>query len=459
MTKRIEKDSLGEIEVDANVYWGAQTQRSLQFFNIGLEKMHPLIIESLAIIKKCAALSNYELNNLAHEKTDIIANVADAIIQGDLRDQFPLSIWQTGSGTQTNMNMNEVIANRSIQILGGQLGSKDPIHPNDDVNKGQSSNDVFPTAMNIATTLAAHRYLIPALEKLINILEQKQQEFKDIIKIGRTHLQDATPITLGQEFSGYNAQIKRVLQYLVDSIDNIAYLAQGGTAVGTGINTHPNFAELFAHKITKELGYTFYSANNKFAALASHDDLIQFSGTLNVIAVAINKIANDIRLLSCGPRSGLAELIIPANEPGSSIMPGKVNPTQIEAITMVCTQVIGQHQATTIAGMNGHLELNAYKPVIIHNILNSITLLSDGINSLVDHCIAGIQPNTSRIDELLNNSLMLVTALNQHIGYDNAAKLAKYAYQNNLTLIEANQQLKLLEESKIKELLSPKNMI
>ena len=459
MKFRKESDTMGEIEVEESKYWGAQTQRSLKYFKIGTQKMPESVIKALAIIKKCSAIVNKNLKLLDATKADAIINVATEIINGKYADQFPLSIWQTGSGTQTNMNINEVISNVAIEKLGGVVGSKNPIHPNDDVNKGQSSNDVFPTAMNIATILATHQQLLPSLIKLQKCLQTKSQEFKDIIKIGRTHMQDATPLTLGQEFSGYEAQISRDITYVKDALQSIYNLAQGGTAVGTGINCHKDFPVLFASEVSKHTNMPFVSSPNKFASLASHDDLIHFSGVLNTIAVSLNKIANDIRLLSCGPRAGIFELIIPANEPGSSIMPGKTNPTQIEATTMVCCQVMGNHLAISLGGMNGHLELNVYKPLIIHNILDSITLLSDAMNSLVDNCLIDTIANKDNINKLMSNSLMLVTALNKHIGYDNSAKLAKYAYSKNISLKEANAELKLIDENKFDDLLNPKDMV
>jgi fumarate hydratase class II len=459
MKFRKETDTMGAIEVDASKYWGAQTQRSLKYFKIGSEKMPSLVVESLAIIKKCTAKVNKDLGLLEGKKADIIISVAQDIVDGKLRDQFPLSIWQTGSGTQTNMNMNEVISNRAIELMGGEMGSKNPIHPNDDVNKGQSSNDVFPTAMNIATALATKQKLLPSLAKLKKALDDKVKEFNDIIKIGRTHMQDATPLTLGQEFSGYSAQISRDISYIELALDSVYALAQGGTAVGTGINCHEKFPDKFAEEVSKHTNLPFRSAPNKFAALASHDDLVNFSGALNTLAVSLNKIANDIRLLSCGPRAGIFELIIPANEPGSSIMPGKTNPTQIEALTMVCCHVMGNHFAVTLGGMNGHLQLNVYKPMIIHNILNSVDLLADAMDSFVDHCLVDTVANKDNIQKLMSNSLMLVTALNKHIGYDNAAKLAKHAYAKNISLKEANKELGFVPEDKFDSLLDPKEMI
>jgi fumarate hydratase class II len=460
MTKiRIETDTMGEMEVPSEKYWGAQTQRSLKYFNIGDQKMPKVLIKSLAIVKLCAADVNNKLGLLDNTKTTEIKKVAQDIVDDKLSDNFPLSIWQTGSGTQTNMNVNEVISNKAIENLGGIVGSKKPIHPNDDVNMGQSSNDVFPTAMNIATVLATVEKLLPALDNIKKSLHNKEQEFKDIIKIGRTHMQDATPLTLGQEFSGYVAQVQRCEAMIKQSLEQIFFLAQGGTAVGTGINTHKEFATKFASAVADYTNLPFESAPNKFASLASHDDLVNFSGSLNALAVALNKIANDVRLMACGPRAGIGELSLPENEPGSSIMPGKVNPTQVEALTMVCCQVMGNNFAVSLGGMNGHLELNVYKPLIIHNILQSIDLLSDAMNSFVEHCLDGIVPNTARINDLMQNSLMLVTALNKHIGYDNAAKIAKHAHKNNLTLKQSALELKLVSAQDFDAWVQPKAMV
>ncbi|MGV3278089.1 class II fumarate hydratase [Rickettsiales bacterium LUAb2] len=456
---RIETDTMGEIKVRNEKYWGAQTERSFTNFKIGTEKMPETLIESLAIVKMCAALANKDLKLIEADKADIIVEVAKEVIANKLEGNFPLAVWQTGSGTQTNMNMNEVISNRAIEKLGGVLGSKNPIHPNDDVNKGQSSNDSFPTAMNISIVLATTRLLFPALKRFKAELDKKVNQFKDIIKIGRTHMQDATPLTLGQEFSGYAAQIDNAINYITESLSHVYSLAQGGTAVGTGINTSKEFPSKFADEVAKYTKLPFITASNKFAALASHDDLVNFSGSLNTLAVALNKIANDIRLLSCGPRAGIFELIIPANEPGSSIMPGKTNPTQVEALTMVCCQVMGNHTAVTIGGMNGHLELNVYKPLIVHNILNSIRLLSDAMESFIDHCLINTVANESKIKELMEKSLMLVTALNKHIGYDKAAKIAKYAYEKEITLKEAATTLGFVDQEDFDKLVDPKTMI
>lgn len=456
---RVETDTMGEINVEGDKYWGAQTQRSYQNFNIGNNKMPEIVIESLAIVKRSAAIVNHKLNLIDEKKKNAIVEVADEIINKDLKDHFPLSVWQTGSGTQTNMNVNEVISNRAIEKLGGIIGSKNPIHPNDDVNKGQSSNDSFPSAMNISTALLTSSKLLPSIKKLIQVLEQKSEEFKDIIKIGRTHMQDATPLTLGQEFSGYLYLIKAAYNNIEKSLSNVYFLAQGGTAVGTGLNTTKEFAQKFAEEVASYTGLPFKSAENKFAAISSHDDLLEFSGSLNTLASSLNKIANDIRILSCGPRAGLSELIIPANEPGSSIMPGKTNPTQIEALTMVCCQVMGNHFAATLGGMNGQLELNAYKPLIIHNVIQSITLLYGAIDSFINHCLKDIKANEDRIESLMQQSLMLVTALNKHIGYDKAAKIAKHAYNNNTTLKQASLDLGLVSAEDFDAWVDPKKMV
>ena len=456
---RIETDSIGEIKVDSSKYWGAQTERSLENFKIGTEKMPKTLIKALAILKKSAALVNLKNNKLEQEKAEAIIKAADEIIAGSLADNFPLVVWQTGSGTQSNMNINEVISNRAIEILGGELGSKDPVHPNDHVNMGQSSNDTFPTAMHIAAALDINENLLPALEKLHASLLEKQNKFKDIIKIGRTHLQDATPLTLGQEFSGYATQIKYSIARVKNTLPNIYQLAQGGTAVGTGLNSYAAFAEEFAEQVQKLTNLPFITAENKFEALAAHDAIVETSGALNNIAVSLMKIANDIRLLGSGPRSGLGEISLPANEPGSSIMPGKVNPTQCEALTMVCSQVMGNHTTISIAGSNGHFELNVFKPVMIYNLLQSINLIADGVNSFNDKAVIGITANEGNIKELMEKSLMLVTALNPHIGYDNAAKIAKYAHEKSLTLKQAALELSLLTESEFDSYIKPHEMI
>ncbi len=456
---RNESDSLGVIEVPANRYWGAQTQRSLQNFKIGGEKMPDPLIRALGIQKKAAALSNMNLGMLDKKIGEAIVKAADEIIDGTLIEEFPLVVWQTGSGTQSNMNANEVISNRAIEILGGERGSKSPVHPNDHVNMGQSSNDTFPSAMHIAAMEEIHHELIPALENLCDALNKKAKEYTKIVKIGRTHLQDATPITLGQEFSGYATQVKYGIERIKSCLPRLRQLAQGGTAVGTGINSKAGFAEEFAKYVSDITGLEFITAENKFEALASHDAMVETSGAINVIATSLMKIANDIRLLGSGPRCGIGEISLPANEPGSSIMPGKVNPTQCEALTMVCAQVMGNHISVTVAGSNGHFELNVFKPVIIYNVLQSIKLISDGVNSFTKNCITGIKANEERINKLLNESLMLVTALNPHIGYDNAAKIAKKAHYDGSTLKEAGLALGLLTEEQFTNWINPLDMI
>lgn len=460
MTKyRVETDSFGAINVPEDCYWGAQTERSIENFKIGTEKMPLALVKAIAIIKRCAAITNVDLGLLHKAKGDLIIAAAEEIIRGKHDNQFPLLVWQTGSGTQTNMNVNEVISNLAVEKAGGKRGSKDPIHPNDHVNMGQSSNDVFPTAMHISVMLEAHKNLLPALEHLHKSLDSKTKEFADIIKIGRTHLQDATPLTLGNEFSAYAMQIKLGIERIKDSLKRVAYLAQGGTAVGTGINCAKGFDSNFAKEVSIYTGIEFEPAPNKFEALASNDTMVEFSGMLNVIAVSLMKIANDIRLLASGPRCGIGEITLPALEPGSSIMPGKVNPTQCEAITMLCAEVMGNHTAVTIGGSNGHLELNVFKPMIIFNVLRSLNLIASGTVNFADKCIAGIMPNRERITELANNSLMLVTALNPHIGYDNAAKIAKKAYEENLTLKEATVKLGLLSAEEYDKLVKIESMI
>ncbi len=434
---RIESDSFGPLRVPADKYWGAQTQRSLDNFKIGTERLPRPLIRALGIVKRCAALSNIALDNLDETIGAAIAAAAQEMIEGKLDDNFPLVVWQTGSGTQSNMNANEVIANLASERLGGTLGSKTPVHPNDHCNRSQSSNDTFPTAMHIATVEQLHHALIPALEHLHRALLEKSQLWNGIIKVGRTHLQDATPLTLGQEFSGYTTQVKLGIDRVHDCLKRLYPLAQGGTAVGTGVNSRPGFGERFAEEVAKYTKLPFISAPNKFEAMASHDAMVEISGVLNTIAVSLNKIANDIRLLSSGPRSGIGELALPENEPGSSIMPGKVNPTQCEALTMVCAQVIGNHTTVTFAGAQGHLELNVFKPVIAYNVLQSIRLIADAARSFTDHCIVGIEPNIARISELMEESLMLVTALVPHIGYDKAAKIATSALKHHSTLREA----------------------
>ena len=459
MDYRIETDTMGEVKVPADKYWGAQTQRSKENFKIGGETFPREIIRALGILKKAAALTNNKLGMLPDDKKDLIVQAADEVIEGKLDDHFPLVVWQTGSGTQTNMNTNEVISNRAIEIAGGVMGSKKPIHPNDDVNKAQSSNDTFPTAMHIAAVEETHRRLIPMITKLRDTLKQKSDEFADIIKNGRTHLMDATPLTLGQEFSGYVQKLTNGLARIDAALPRLSELALGGTAVGTGLNTHKDFAETAAAKISELTGLKFTSAPNKFEALAAHDAIVEFSGVLNVIAGSLFKIANDIRWMGSGPRSGIGELYLPANEPGSSIMPGKVNPTQAEAMTMVCTQVMGNHTTITFAGASGNFELNVYKPVMIYNLLQSIRLLADASSSFSDHMVAGIVPNKERIKQLVDNSLMLVTALNPYVGYDNAAKIAKKAFKDNQTLKEAALELGILTEEQFDEYVRPEKMI
>ncbi|KYG63042.1 class II fumarate hydratase [Bdellovibrio bacteriovorus] len=455
---RIEKDTMGEVQVPADKFWGAQTQRSTQNFRIGGDRFPREMIRALGILKKCAAQTNQKLNLLDAKKTDVIVKAADEVIAGKLDAHFPLVVWQTGSGTQTNMNANEVIANRAMDMMGVKLPSKE-IHPNDDVNKGQSSNDTFPTAMHIAVAEQVHHRLLPMMEKLHKALEKKQNEFKDIVKIGRTHLMDATPLTLGQEFSGYVTQMKHSIQRVKNTLPHLHELALGGTAVGTGLNTHPQFAVEAAKAIAVETKIPFVSAENKFEALAAHDALVEVSGALNSVAVSLMKIANDIRLLGSGPRCGIGELHLPENEPGSSIMPGKVNPTQSEAMTMVCAQVMGNHVAVSIGGATGHFELNVFKPLIVFNVLNSVRLLADACESFTDHCVVGIEANTKQIQKHLEHSLMLVTALNPHIGYDNAAKIAKTAHKNGTTLREEAINLGLLSGEEFDKIVQPKEMV
>ena len=452
---RIESDSMGTIEVPADHRWGAQTQRSLLHFAIGRDVMPREMIRAIGILKKAAALTNRELGKLPAEKADAIVKAADEVIDGTLDPDFPLRIWQTGSGTQTNMNANEVIAHRATEIAGAAAGR---IHPNDDVNMSQSSNDTFPTAMNIAAVEEIHGSLVPAVRKLRDALDAKAKEFDGIVKIGRTHLMDAVPLTLGQEFSGYVSQLDDDLKRIDAVMPSLHELALGGTAVGTGLNTHPRFAELGAKKIAELTGLPFVSAPNKFAALASHDGLVMASGTLRTLAVSLIKIANDIRWLGSGPRAGLGELLLPANEPGSSIMPGKVNPTQSEAMTMVCVQVMGNDTAIAIAGSMGNFELNVFKPLIIHNFLHSVRLLSGACTMFTIHCVEGIEPNRTQIGLHLRNSLMLVTALNPKIGYDKAAKVAKKAYQEEISLREAAVGLGYLTGEEFDAIVKPEEM-
>ncbi|MEL6624247.1 MAG: class II fumarate hydratase [Bacteroidota bacterium] len=459
MQYRIEKDTMGEVQVPADKYWGAQTQRSLQNFKIGHQKMPIEVIRGFAFLKKAAALTNAELTDFPQDKADAIAAVCDEILAGKLDDHFPLVVWQTGSGTQSNMNTNEVIANRAIEMLGGTIGSKRPIHPNDDVNKSQSSNDTFPTAMHIAAYEKIVNHTLPKVQQLHDTLAAKSDAFQKVVKIGRTHLMDATPLTLGQEFSGYAAQLKRGMEAVQDSLHHLQELALGGTAVGTGLNTPEGYAETVAGKIAELTGHPFITAENKFEALSAHDAIVEASGALKRLAVSLMNIGNNIRLLSSGPRCGIGEITIPANEPGSSIMPGKVNPTQAEALTMVCAQVIGNDTAVSVAGTHGHFQLNVFKPVMIYNLLMSAQILGDACTSFNDNCAVGIQPNESRIKSHLNNSLMLVTALNTHIGYDKAAKIAKTAYEEGTTLKEAALKLEFLTEEEFDQIVVPEKMI
>lgn len=456
---RKESDSIGEIEVDENFYWGSQTQRSINNFKIADQKMPKEVIKALAILKRSAAIVNSKIGVLELKISNEIVSAADRVINGEFSNNFPLVVWQTGSGTQTNMNMNEVLASIANEKLTGKKGGKSPVHPNDHVNMGQSSNDSFPTAMHIATVITTYEKLIPALNKLHTSLNNKVKNWQKIVKIGRTHLQDATPITLGQEFSGYAAQIQYSLERIEQSLIRVHYLAQGGTAVGTGINCPEGFAEKFADEVARYTSYKFKTSPNKFESLACNDALVEFSGSLNTLAVSMMKIANDIRLLGSGPRSGIGELNLPANEPGSSIMPGKINPTQCEAMSMVSAQVMGNHVAVTIGGSNGHLELNVFKPLIIQNIIHSINLLSDAIVSFVDHCIDGMEPNLERIKNLMDQSLMLVTALNPYIGYDKAAAIAKKAYKDGTSLKTAALELKLISEQDFDKFVVPENMV
>ncbi|MEK0085850.1 class II fumarate hydratase [Benzoatithermus flavus] len=456
---RVETDTFGPIEVEAHRYWGAQTQRSLQNFKIGGERMPAPLVRALGIVKLAAARVNVRLGVLDAKLGDAIARAAQEVMDGKLTDEFPLVVWQTGSGTQTNMNANEVIASRANELLGGQRGGKSPVHPNDHVNRGQSSNDTFPTAMHIAAAEQTVRELIPALEHLHAALLKKSQEFESIIKIGRTHLQDATPLTLGQEFSGYATQVAYGIERVKAALPRVYYLAQGGTAVGTGLNAKKGFAEAFAAEVAQITGLPFVTAPNKFEALASHDAMVELSGALNVLAASLMKIANDIRLLGSGPRCGLGELKLPENEPGSSIMPGKVNPTQSEALTMVCCQVMGNHVTVTVGGSQGHFELNVFKPVIIYNVLQSIRLIADGCRSFTDNCVVGIEADRERITKLMNESLMLVTALNPKIGYDNAARVAKKAHKEGTTLKQAAMELGLLTAEEFDQWVRPEKML
>jgi fumarate hydratase class II len=454
---RIESDSMGDIEVASDKYWGAQTERSLHHFNIGFDVMPREMIRALGILKKAAAIVNFELGKLPEDKKDLIIRAADEVVEGKLDEHFPLRVWQTGSGTQTNMNANEVISNRAIEMAGGEMGSKTPVHPNDDVNKSQSSNDTFPTAMYIA---AAERLnaLIPRVQEVHDAIDAKAKQYKDVVKIGRTHLQDATPLTVGQEFGGWASLVERDVERLKMVMGGLLDLAIGGTAVGTGLNAHPEFAERASAKIAELTGLPFKAHPDKFAALSAHDEIVFASGALKTLGGSLMKIANDIRWLASGPRCGIGELILPENEPGSSIMPGKVNPTQSEAITMVAVQVFGNDAAIGFAGSQGNFELNVFKPVMIHNFLHSVRLLHDACHGFVEFCINGIELNTEQIDEYVKDSLMLVTALNQHIGYDNAAKIAKYAHKKSINLREAAVELELLTAEKFDELVKPEEM-
>ena len=458
MKYRIEFDSIGKIKVPGDKYWGASTQRSNKYFNIGDFLVRPIVIRSIAIIKKAAAIVNAKNRDLDVKLSRYIIKASEEVIKGKHDKHFPLKVWQTGSGTQTNMNVNEVIANRAIEMLGGKMGTKKPVHPNDHVNKSQSTNDVFPTAMHISIAIKAREKLLPSLKLLEKELAKKSKEFKNIVKIGRTHLQDATPLTLGQEFSGYQSQLKKCIIRIENALKEIYYLAQGGTAVGTGLNTRKNFDKKVIKEISKITKLPFKPASNKFAALAAHDEIVNFSGTLNTAAVCLMKIANDIRFLGSGPRAGYGELILPSNEPGSSIMPGKVNPTQTEAVTMVCVKVIGNHNGITMAGSHGHFELNVFKPLIIHNILQSIEIMSDSAKTFCMYCVKGIKADKKRIKNLLDNSLMLVTALTPKIGYDKAAQIAKLAYKNGTTLKEEIIKAQLLNEKEYDKIMSPIKM-
>ena len=459
MKTRKEYDAIGIIKVPVDKYWGASTERSKKYFNIGKILIDESIIKSIAIIKKSAAIVHLKNKQIEKKIAISIIKASSEVISGKLINNFPLKVWQTGSGTQSNMNVNEVIANRAIEILGGKKGTKKPVHPNDHVNKSQSTNDVFPTAMHIAIAIKTKNELIPNLEILNYYLKIKVKEFKKIIKIGRTHLQDATPLSLGQEFSGYQSQLEASISRIKESLNEIFYLAQGGTAVGTGINTKKNFDKKIINEIKKLTKLPFKPAKNKFAALASHDPIVNFSGTLNTAAVTLMKIANDIRFLGSGPRAGYGELILPENEAGSSIMPGKINPTQCEAVTMVCAKIIGNHNGITMAGSHGHFELNVFKPLIAHNILQSIEILSDSTKNFAVYCVKGIKVNKKRIKELLNSSLMLVTALAPEIGYDKAAKIAKSALKNNTSLKEEAIRSGLISEKDYDRIVDPKKMI
>ena len=457
--KRVEKDSIGSIYVPGDKYWGASTERSKKYFDIGEIKVRPVLIKSIALIKKSAAIVHKRDGLIEGKIANAIIKASQDIISGKLEDNFPLKVWQTGSGTQTNMNVNEVISNRAIEIMGGKKGTKKPVHPNDHVNKSQSTNDVFPSAIHIAVAMETRNKLLPSLLLLSKELKKKVSKFKNIVKIGRTHLQDATPLTLGQEFSGYNNQIEEGISRIKNSLEEIYFLAQGGTAVGTGINTKKNFDKKIVKEIKKQSKINFKPAKNKFSALATHDAIVNFSGVLNTLAVSLTKIANDIRFLGSGPRAGYGELILPSNEPGSSIMPGKVNPTQSEAITMVCAKVMGNHSGITIAGSSGHFELNVFKPLIAENVLQSIDLLSDSIKNFTKYCVKGIKADKTKIKEYLDNSLMMVTALAPYIGYDNAATIAKKALKNNSKLKDEAIKSGLISEKEYNNIVDPKKLI
>ncbi|MDA9709038.1 class II fumarate hydratase [Candidatus Pelagibacter sp.] len=459
MKKRVEKDSIGSIYVPGDKYWGASTERSKKYFDIGEIKVRPVLIKSIALIKKSAAIIHKRDGSIEVKIANAIIKASQDIISGKLEDNFPLKVWQTGSGTQTNMNVNEVISNRAIEIMGGKKGTKKPVHPNDHVNKSQSTNDVFPSAIHIAVAMETRNKLLPSLILLSKELKRKVSKFKNIVKIGRTHLQDATPLTLGQEFSGYNNQVEEGISRIKNSLEEIYFLAQGGTAVGTGINTKKNFDKKIIKEIKKQSKINFKPAKNKFSALATHDAIVNFSGVLNTLAVSLTKIANDIRFLGSGPRAGYGELILPSNEPGSSIMPGKVNPTQSEAITMVCAKVMGNHSGITIAGSSGHFELNVFKPLIAENILQSIDLLSDSIKNFTKYCVKGIKADKTKIKEYLDNSLMMVTALAPYIGYDNAATIAKKALKNNSKLKDEAIKSGLISEKEYNNIVDPKKLI
>ena len=459
MKLRKEFDSIGTINVPNDKYWGASTQRSKKYFDIGEFLVRPVLIKSIAIIKKAAAIVHRKEKQIVPKISNAIVKASNEVISGKLNEHFPLKVWQTGSGTQTNMNVNEVIANRAIEILGGRKGTKKPVHPNDHVNKSQSTNDVFPTAMHIAIAMETKNKLLPSLELLNRELKKKVSQFKNIVKVGRTHLQDATPLSLGQEFSGYQSQLEDCIARIKNALNEIYYLAQGGTAVGTGINSKKGFDKKVINEIKKITKLPFKPTKNKFAALAAHDEIVNFSGTLNTTAVSLMKIANDIRFLGSGPRAGYGEIILPANEPGSSIMPGKVNPTQSEAVTMVCVKVIGNHNGITMAGSHGHFELNVFKPLIAHNILQSIDLLADSTKNFSLYCVKGIKADKVKIKKFLDNSLMLVTALAPHIGYDNSAKIAKTALKKGTTLKEEALKTKLINERDFDRIVNPKKMI